>query len=447
MPELTKEKPPVPISKMDCCPQLSHSPVCDTLDFRYRMLFNPVVGDKRIQVPVEVIWHFRLERCSGELVRGDPVYSTTLLPGEQVRLFTTDRHSKWSYDSASRLSYRHETTSEESFFAAGMARAMSDLTINESGASASEYGETWAEGGGGLDISIFGVFEIGGGGGGGSYDSHSASAFAYSLARHAESASSYVAATVRAKSSVAVGEVQQRFHAQGESEEHYESSSRVFRNENRCHAVTYLFYRINKLQHIRFQLIGIERRVVDPAAPTGAYQRIPQAAPTLRVVPQVIPATSKDRLEVEQIDRSSGERRQQSARTAYAVRSTMMAAEQRTESVYSVDLRTKALEQVENDLTKVGLLDGQSNQPSARIRKELSWERDEILPTPGILVKGCLDECSTCEDARKEEIKLELEHKKLQNELLKRQIELLDKSREYRECICQDDDDEPLISG
>jgi hypothetical protein len=92
------------------------------------MPFRPRVGDNRQQVPVEVELHFRLERCTGPLVIGDPIYSTTLLPGEKVRLFTSDRHSRWSFDSESNLSYRHETTSEESYYTAGMAQAMSDLT-------------------------------------------------------------------------------------------------------------------------------------------------------------------------------------------------------------------------------------------------------------------------------------------------------------------------------
>ncbi len=36
------------------------------------------------------------------------MYSTTLLPGEQVRLATTDRRSRFSFDSESKLSYRSE---------------------------------------------------------------------------------------------------------------------------------------------------------------------------------------------------------------------------------------------------------------------------------------------------------------------------------------------------
>jgi hypothetical protein len=410
------------------------------------------VGDdnQRI-VPVEVVLHFRLERCSGPLVIGDPVYSTTLLPGERVRLFTSDRHTSWSYDSETDLAYRHETTSEESFFTAGMAQAVSDLTIGETGVSTSSYEESWAEGGGGASFSFLGLIEIGGGGGGGSYDAHSTSSFARSLSRHAESASRYVAASVRAKSATSIGEVQQRAHAEGESEAHYESASRSFHNPNKCRAVTYLFYKLNKLQWIRFKLVAIERRVEDAAAPTGAYQRVPaDTTGRVSVLPQAIPATSEKRLKVEQMARTSAfERRQAAGAVAgLAERELMSTAALRAASVdYAREpihrsLREAALAKVDHELADAGLLELETGKPTERIVAELSWERQEVLPTPGVLVKGCLDECNTCEPALQREIELKLERKALENKLLSRQIELLEQSQEYRCCPGENEEEE-----
>lgn len=422
----------VRMSQLDCCPELRRKPICDTLNLRYRLPFRGRVGKTdRQSVPVEVILHFRLERCSGPLVIGDPVYSTTLLPGEKVRLFTSDRHSRWSYDSETSLAYRHETTSEESYYTAGMAQAMSDLTVTQQGAASSSYEESWAEGGGGASFSFLGIIEVGGGGGGGSYDSHSAYSFAQSLSRHAESASRYVAASVRARSSTAVGEVEQRTHKEGESEAHYESSSRTFRNDNHCHAVTYLFYKLNKLQRVRFRLVAIERLVDDPSAPTGAYQRIPvDTTGRITVLPKSISAISKDRLEVEQVGRASVASRLEASQAASTLRIKAAASA----PLYSISDRRAALHAVDKDLADAGVLNPKTGEPTERIIAELSWEREEVLPTPGILVKGCLDECNTCEDGRKREIALELEHKHLENEMLKRQIELLDKAQEYRCC-------------
>ena len=96
-----------------CCPQLEPCEVCDVLNFTYRLPFRPLVGDQRQVVPVEVTLHYRLTRCQGPLSLGDLMYSTTLLPGETVRLASSDRHSRFSFDNESKLSYLNETTSEE----------------------------------------------------------------------------------------------------------------------------------------------------------------------------------------------------------------------------------------------------------------------------------------------------------------------------------------------
>lgn len=64
----------------------------------------------------------------------------------------------------------------------------------------------------------------------------------------------------------------------------------------------------------------------------------------------------------------------------------------------------------------------------------MSWEREELIPTGGLVVKGCLDSCSVCEDGREKEIEINLEHARLRNELLKKKIALLEKHKDYRCC-------------
>jgi hypothetical protein len=326
-----------------------------------------------------------------------------------------------------------------------MAEAMSNLTINESGSSSSTYEESWAEGGGGASVSLFGLIEIGGGGGGGSYDSESASSFTHSLSRHAESASRYVAASVRAKSTTSIGEVNQRQHAEGESEEHYESASRMFSNPNKCRAVTYLFHKINKIQKVRFKLMTIERRVQDPKVPTGAYQRVPvETTGRLMIKSEFISAANNERLEKEKMARTSASERQSTASamgsiqqaglyTATSFKSVQTVYERSAPS-YSIVTRKDAIAAVNKELINARILDEKTLEPSDTFVKELYWEREEILPTPGIIVKGCLDECATCEPSLVKEIELDLERKRLENEMLKRKIELLEKSQEYRCC-------------
>src|SRR5947208_1823307 len=99
-----------------------------------------------------------------------------------------------------------------------------------------------------------------------SYDARSTSAFARSLSQHADSSSRHVEVATRAASSTTVGEVSTRAHSEGQSEDQYESSSRVFSNPNHCHALSYLFYKLNKCQIVRWELVGIERTVLDATA-------------------------------------------------------------------------------------------------------------------------------------------------------------------------------------
>ncbi len=381
---------------------------------------------------------FRFERCSGPLVMGDLAYTTTLLPGENVRLFTSDRHNRWSYDSSSQLAYRHETTSEEAYYTWGMARALSDLSISESGSSSSSYEEDWASGGGSASVNFLGIIKIGGGGGGGSYDANSSRTFAQNLSRHAESSSSYVVGGVRAKSATSIGEVEQRTHAEGESESHLESSSRLFRNANRCRALTYFFYKINKLQRIRFRLVAIERSIDDPAAPTNPDRRLtPDLTGNIAVRRQAVLATDEKRLTIERTAREAAVERERASHGQFGGE---MAGLYASRAVISnreplpLEVREAALKELDAELVKAGLLEERTGKPSDKIIAELSWEREEMLPTPGILVKGCLDDCNTCEPSLQQKIELELEEQSLKNLMLKRQIELLDKAQEYRCC-------------
>lgn len=123
--------------EVPCCPPLSKDTVCDVLDFHYRLTHptTVVVGNRR--VTVEVLIHARFERCPGPMSLGDLVYSTTLLPGEKVKLFTSDRRGRFSFDSSTKVSYRNEQTSEERYYAASLHDFMSDVSVRDSGSASS----------------------------------------------------------------------------------------------------------------------------------------------------------------------------------------------------------------------------------------------------------------------------------------------------------------------
>ena len=413
-----------------CCPQLEPCEVCDTIDFPYRLELPQVVEVERRQaVTVEATLRFRLTRCSGPLSLGDLLYTTTLLPSEQVRLFTSDRHTRFSFDSESSLAYRHQTTSEESFYLAGMANAMSNISTVESGQQASSFHESAMNGGASAGIDL-GFVSFGGSVSGSSHDAQSASEFARQVSQHADSSSRQVEVGVRAASSTSVGEVASRTHTETESEDQYESASRIFRNQNQCHAVTFLFYRINKCQTIIWELVAVDRRVVDPAAPTGiALNPLPNPS-RVAPIPTGILATSDKRLEVERAARTSA------AEEATAVRSAqpgLLAVGGFVATPIPAAVRNAALAQATAELEAEGLLDASGNvAPGAKER--LGWKRTISLPTPGVLVRGCLDECEVCEPELVQSIQLDLKRRDLENQLLQRRIDLLDKAQEYRCC-------------
>ena len=431
---------PTSLQAVGCCPSLEPCDACDQLDITYRLPFRPLVNvpDGGAQVvPVEVTLRFQLERCSGPLTLGDLLYSTTLLPGETVRLFTSDRHSRFSFDSSTQLASRQYTTSEDSFYLAGMANATSDLTVLAGGSQTSSFRDAATSGGGsaGLDIPLLG--SIGGSAAASSYDANSASTFASFLSQHAQSSSRQVEVGVHAAASTSIGEVASRTHAAGESEDQYESASRTFSNPNRCRALTFLFYRIDKCNTVKFSLVGIDRRVDDPASPTGVELNPAPPARNVAIIPDAILGTHPTRLEVAQ-------QVNQSIPVEQATPSLLAAGARQGGAVpgiaqgpIPVATRAAALAAVDADLQAEGLLD-ENGQVTASAQERLGWQREVRLPTPGVLVKGCLDNCSTGEPEREQEIQLELARKDLENQLLKRKIELLDKAQEYRCCPDQD---------
>jgi hypothetical protein len=389
-----------PIGQFDCCPSLQECDACDELDIRYRLPFRPVVdspdGEQQV-VPVEVTLRFRLERCDGPLTLGNLLYTTTLLPGEKVRLLTKDQNSRFSYDSDEELASRRYTTSAESSFMAQMAQSMSNLTVVAGGSQTAAFQDS-ATSSHAYDGIHLPFFNIGGSVSASSYDANAASTFARYLSQHAESSSRKVEVSSHAKSSTSISEVASRSHAQGESEDDYEAASRVFSNPNRCHALTFLFYRIFKCQKVRFSLVAIDRRVDDPAVPTGVQLNAP--GPAAAAAGGGTPGEARGPI--------------------------------------PADVRAVALQRVDNDLRAAELLnlDGQVSQ-EAVVR--FCWERTLRLPTPGVIVKSCLDECDACEPSREREIELDLEAKELENKLLQRKIDLLEKSQEYRCCSGQAD--------
>ena len=417
-----------------CCPELLKDDHCDVFNFK-RILNYPVtimVQNRPVQYDTEVILHFQFKRCTLGLTLGDPIYSTTLLPKEKVRLATTDRRSRFSYDSETKLSYRSEQISEEQYYMTAMQHYVVDGANRQSGSGSNSNSGDWnfhgdAHGsystyliGGSADASV---------NSNGRHNSKSAFDYLHEQRSHVEgSANQAVSATHKAHS-VSVGEVSSRTHIEGESEDHFEASSREFSNPNHCHAITFLFYRLNKKQKVSFQLERIERRVKDPVAPVRRPFNPALIKPAVSVVPQDLSATNKVFMNRQQVfAHTEGNTRAGFAAMAVQPMEVAFASGFAVSGAQPIPVEThqQVLKELDTQLQQQKLVDG-AGQVSKDIKESISFDMEFSLPTGGVIVKGCLDECDVCEPLVKEKLQLE-------NDLLRKQIELLEKTQEYRCC-------------
>jgi len=418
-----------------CCPELVECDHCDAMDMRRRLVFpTGSRGPNEQPIRVEVVLHTRFTRCTRSLTLGPPIYSTTLLPGEKVRLATSDRRSRFSFDSESKLSYRSEQLSEEQYRMSALRAVMADENSTDNGSSRNTDQGSWDfHGDASGSIGFFSASADAN-----AHGSHNASSTADYLRQHrahASMADSMSVEATRKAHSVSVGEVSTRTHQQGESEDHFESSSREFANPNTCHALTFLFYRLDKCETITFELVEIERRVLDPVAPAPVLANPVRSVGQLASIPQEVPATASTRLAVEErglqseaLYAQAGTARLTGLRTAFAA----VLPQSLVGTPLPAALRQAALDEVDQALIEQGLLDPDTREVSDAVKEEIGFERETTLPTAGVIVKGCLDECNVCEDELQRKRILELDRLELQNKLLARQIELLDKAQEYR---------------
>jgi hypothetical protein len=417
-------------SAIPCCPELIKDDHCDIINFS-RVLTYPAVlaSANRRLVNVEVILHFKFSRCTLGLTLGDPAYSTTLLPGEKVRLSTTDRKSRFTFDSETKLSYRSEQISEDQYFMTATQKYLADGSAAQSGhAESSSEGHWDFHGDAGGSINPLSLSASASTNASGNHNSSSVADYLNQQKTHVQSSATQAVSATHKAHSISIGEVSSRTHIQGESEDHFEASSREFTNYNKCHAVTYMFYRLNKKQKIKFELVAIERRVLDNNAPIGGVLQPAAARVPIALVPQDIPATAtlKRSAVVTGIASSTNFDASSLITAAPILNRAAFNNDQNFAPPLDNETRAKALKEVDTELMAKNLID-KEGKVSKETKQTIEFEMEFSLPTPGIIVKGCLDDCDVCEPLLKERMQLE-------NDLLRKQIELLEKSQEYRCC-------------
>lgn len=431
----------VSINDLPCCPEVTKDPCCERLRFSYRLT------NRQNDIPVEIVIVAELERCPGPLSLGDVVYSTTLLPGEKVRLFTSTRNTRFTYDSESKVSYRHEQSSEETYYMRSMDRYASDLTATDRGSSQSSSHSDFETD---VDASYASIGFAGGGSVNveGDFNSRSSSSFMRELSSHVRTSHDRSVQATRAANAVQIGEVQSRTHSEGESEDAYEASTRTFENKNQCHAVTYFAYQLVKKQTLKFRIVSVLRRIVDAAGDSSVVARPVRPGTGVKVLPAGILATQAGRIAVQTEGRTSAAAQQANVlggvggigglaggfSGGFAPVLTPLRLAVNAQPV-PIDTQDAILKKVDTELVKEGILErAGSDAVGARLAAELNFERTFCLPTQGIVVKGCLDKCNTCEESLRKSIELDLVRKDLENQLLAKQIQLLEKSQEYRCC-------------
>jgi len=418
----------MPTEPVECCPELVRCQPVTRIRPTYRIIHS-VPGSNGQTIRVEAAWRLSLTRTIGETMLGPVVKSVNLLPGQTVRLTIQDKASKFSYDTESSRVHREAHSSAASYYSAGMASAFSSLSSVSSGRSASTFHESAISGGGGAGIDL-GFFEIGGSVSGSSHDGSSTATFLNSLSQTSRAQSSHWEAGTRTAYASSVGYVSTRTHAEGESEEHSEAATHVYRNENRCHAVNHRFHQLMEEHTVRLTVEGVDLRVIDPGAATDAVPVVPRPLTGLAPKPEAVSVLSPQLAEKEDAARKAAVARTASNRPDNV--------SSRIVSVISPDDAKRALAAVRADLMRAGLID-QDDSVTEQAQARFGWQQILCLPVDGLHVMSCLSDCNTCEPQLERHIELELEYQELRNERLRREIELMDRDQDHRSACCPDE--------
>lgn len=231
-------------------------PAKDVLQRAYRHLLWTNADGVELKAPVEVVVRTHLERSAGDYVLGDLVYTLSLLPGESVQMFSTDRRTRFSIDSATNMGFHTAATFEDQMYFSSMDSFFGQLNASqwahaESGTSGSfqSHGETsnaFESFFSGPEADMSGSFNV-----------NSFADFVGGMSAQASSAHHMSATATNTASAVSVGAVGTRSNIEGNVNTHVEMNYRSFRNPSRTRAVTFYFFQIRRMHRVRFWVDSI----------------------------------------------------------------------------------------------------------------------------------------------------------------------------------------------
>jgi hypothetical protein len=234
---------------------VSH-PSSDVVRREFRHLMWTDADGNLLKAPVEVIVTTRLERTAGKYLIGDLVYTLSLMPGEEVRLFTTDRRTHFSLDSQTKIGYQTASTFEDQMYMSSMDSFFGQLSSQQWA-----HGEAGSSGSFQAHGEASGAFESFFSGPdadmNGSFNTNSFADFVGGMSAQASTAHHLSATATNTASAVSVGSVGIRNSIEGKLDTHVEMNYRSFRNPSRTRAITFYFFQIRRAHTVRFLVDSI----------------------------------------------------------------------------------------------------------------------------------------------------------------------------------------------
>jgi len=419
------------------CPprQWQRENICDVsiLTFSYNMRVDNQI--------VQCTLRYKVERCTEDYVLSDLIHSVTLFPGEEVFMSTRTRHSIARFTEDSSFSASQVSRSSDRIWMETFKSVATDYDETSSGQIQTESHSTTKQSsaGGGGGVNLFGIIKIGGGGSvsKGEYDASSSTDFTSSLHQHLESTFYQTNQVARDTMSVSLTEVNSHREATEERNDELKVSTRRFKNINQCHTVTHYFYQIAKRQRVKITLLDRTCRPLNRFANTA-----------LRMKPLEMSVASN--VNVASLATSAADVAQPAVMQAaqpfaggaqfvgfgQAITPDLQVLQQATVVPYSTFLddekaRSAALARV-NDML------------AAQPEPKFAFESVDIIPTEALYVESELGACALCEPYVVSKHDLELERLQLENKRLAREIEILEKHKDFH---CCDDEETPEEDG
>lgn len=406
-----------------CPPRLwPRENICDTQILTYT--YNLRVGN----FLVECALRYQVERCTEDYVLGDLAHSMTLFPGEEVFLSTRSRHSVSKFTDDASVSASQVSRSSDRIWMESFKSMATDFHQGEGGSSSSSsHSEFQNKSGAGGGFNLFSLSVSGHAHSEGSHDASSSAEFRRNLEQHLESSAHASSQVTRDATAVSISQVNSHRQITSETHDELQVSTRRFRNDNLCHTVTHYFYQVAKRQRVTIKLISRTCRALNPNARTAVFMKDHAISMATNLKPDFDAKANPNQ---------PGDLRDIRAAGNFAgVRQAISLDQDRLSAVGQLPFdrftaeekaRAKAVAEAE------AILDKQA--------KDFEFSVVHIIPTEALYVESELGSCMICEPLLITRHELELERMKLENLKLRKEIELMEKYKDYR--CCEDDEDE-----